>query len=99
MSELETLQAAELRHEQRVIIDQYQSMLGNDHVAVLQVTMGNTSPLQLTGERGELPSQRFHLLLILEVFAQVNVDRVTVYPVHLQYRIPAVSHANAFLDI
>ena len=104
MAQLAGAGAGQGRHVHPVVVDQPQGQRAalhghQDHVAVLQVGMGNA---RLAEPRRQLhPQVQEHLEILrpLEVFLDELVERQPFHPAHLQHREPPAADADALLQV
>src|SRR5438876_9240869 len=80
-----------------VVIDQLDLAVGDHHVAVLNVAVGDTLELEKARNGGKIGSRLFERARIVEVLVQPDAQRVTLDPIHSHDRKGLLADIDASL--
>jgi len=95
MAQFMALASPESWHIHAIVVHEAEIPIDDEHIAMLKVAMSNIMLAQSSQHGYPSISEDEERRWVAKMLLDIGIERVSLYPLHLQNRIPLPSHFNA----
>ena len=95
MAQFMALSSPESWHIHAIVVHESEIPIDDEHIAVLKIAMSNTMLSQSSHHGYPSISEDEECRRVAKMLLDIGIESVSLYPLHLQNRIPLPSHSNA----